>query len=151
MYVTVEGVVAFEMENGEVALCPPAKMYWPRYEVLANESTSSRIPASWFATDFTSLAFIVPLLAEVASPIACVSCVTTPPSAESATCIWPCTTFEDCVKLSSFWIWFSNSTFSPAASGSWLNCVTRTPLDSSLVNCCRLPCTASRELTRFVT
>ncbi len=44
---------------------------------------------------------MVPLLALVASEMACVSCVTTLPSAESATCNWPVTRLELCVKESS--------------------------------------------------
>ena len=51
--------------------------------------------------DFTLLAFIVPLLALVASEIAEVSSVTTLLNAESATCNCPVTRLELCVKESS--------------------------------------------------
>ena len=88
--------------------------------------------------DLTSLGFMVPLLALVASEMAWVSWVTTLPRAESATCNWPVTRFELCVKESSCCIWLSSSTFSPEATGSWLSEVMLTPLDSSAVNCCSL-------------
>ena len=44
---------------------------------------------------------MVPLFALVASEIACVSSLTTLPSAESATCNWPVTRLELCVNESS--------------------------------------------------
>jgi hypothetical protein len=69
--------------------------------VFASDCTSFKTPEIWFAIDFTSLAFIVPLLALVASEIACVSSETTLPRAESATCNWPVTRFELSVKESS--------------------------------------------------
>src|ERR1035441_8450977 len=50
--------------------------------------------------DFTSLEFMVPLLALVASEMACVSWETTLPRAESDTCNWPVTRFALCVKES---------------------------------------------------
>ena len=60
-----------------------------------------RMPEICEPIDCTSLAFMVPLFALVASEMACVSCDTTLPSAESATCNCPVTRLELCVNESS--------------------------------------------------
>jgi hypothetical protein len=78
----------------------------------------------------------VPLLPPTASDSAEVSCVTTLPSAESATCIRLCVLDAVCTKLSSWLIAELRSEACPAATGSAESDDTRSPDDSSAVNCC---------------